>query len=171
MLTTCSRQASWWLARRSERWGTIYSIAQNCHFDDQLHRASLIEHMDACDTKHTPLFFLVADGKAQVLMSGVSAFTKKMGCVCWACARDRKSVLELFGTPDAIRQALATNLFPSAIMGIYIIPGIYIIGGFLTTHVPPTQLDKCNGKFARAQKVELLQNPPRRCPPWSGACL
>ena len=30
-------------------------------------------------------------------------------------------------------------------------------------YVPPTQwgaTDKCNGKFARAQKVELLQNPP-----------
>ena len=33
----------------------------------------------------------------------------------------------------------------------------------ITTYVPPTQLgatDKCNGKFARAQKVELLQPPP-----------
>ena len=54
----------------SEQWSTIYALAQEAAFDKELVDASKVTTMDTAVATRQPLFFLCADGKAQILLSG-----------------------------------------------------------------------------------------------------
>ena len=68
--TSPDELASWWLMGGSEQWSTIYVLAQEVDFDQELVDASKVTTEDTGGATRQPLFFLCADGKAQILLSG-----------------------------------------------------------------------------------------------------
>jgi hypothetical protein len=112
----CGRQGSWWLFRGAEKWSTVYTVAQKEGFDAQLHRAANVVHTDHHGQSRKPLFFLLADGKAQVLLSGCSDFKSHTGCVCWVCGLTQFEVVDLFGKESTLLGAIVESLLPSAQM-------------------------------------------------------
>ena len=68
--TSPDELASWWLMGGSEQWSTIYAMAQEVDFDQELVDASKVTTVDSAWATQQPLFFLCANGKAQILISG-----------------------------------------------------------------------------------------------------
>ena len=112
----CGRQASWWLFRGAEKWSTVYTVAQTEGFDSQLRQAAEVVHTDRHGQRRKPLFFVLADGKAQVLLSGCTDFKSHVGCVCWVCGLSRSEVIELFGKESTLLGAIIEMVLPSAQM-------------------------------------------------------
>ena len=96
--------SSWWLLGGSEKWDTLYAASQEIDFDDELRKAATISFKDTAGTDRQSLFFLCADGKAQVLMAGCQNWKAESpgATVCWVCMRNRALCLATFGTASAI---------------------------------------------------------------------
>ena len=88
----------------SEQWSTIYSLAQEVDFDQELVDASKVTTVDAAGATRQPLIFLCADGKAQILLSGCKNRKAESphAIVCWVCGRNRADCLANFGTKQTI---------------------------------------------------------------------
>ena len=72
--TACPNQlSSWWLLGGSEKWETLYAAPQEIDFDDELCKAATVSFKDTEGNDRQSLFFVCADGKAQVLMAGCRA--------------------------------------------------------------------------------------------------
>ena len=112
----CDQLASWWVMRGTEKWETVFALAGQAKFDEQLRAAQKTAWVQDGETKH-PLFFLLADGKGQVLMSGCRSFKYKgeAGCVCWCCGKNLQQVLEAFGKEKTIDALLSAIILLSAI--------------------------------------------------------
>ena len=80
--------ASWWQIEGSEEWATLYAAAQEVDFDQQVGDASkaVFQHTGASDRE--TLFFLCADGKAQILMANCKNWKAEapQALVCWVGA-------------------------------------------------------------------------------------
>ena len=59
--------ANRWLLGGSEEWATLYAAAQEVDFDQQLWDASKAVLQDTGGSDREALFFVCADGKAQIL--------------------------------------------------------------------------------------------------------
>ena len=62
--------SSWWLLGGSEKWETLYAASQEIDCDAELRKAATVNFKDTGGNDRQSLFFLCADGKAQVLMAG-----------------------------------------------------------------------------------------------------
>ena len=96
--------SSWWLMGGSEKWETLYAASQEMDFDTELRKAAAVSFKDAEGNDRQSLFFLCADGKAQVLMAGCQNWKAESpgATVCWVCMRKRAVCLATFGTASAI---------------------------------------------------------------------
>ena len=96
--------SSWWLLGGSEKWETLYAASQEIDFDDELRKAATVSFKDTAGNDTQSLFFLCADGKAQVLMAGCQNWKVESpgATVCWVCMRNRALCLATFGTASAI---------------------------------------------------------------------
>ena len=96
--------SSWWLLGGSEKWETFYAASQEIDFDDDLRKAATVSFKDTAGNHRQSLFFLCADGKAQVLMAGCQNWKAETpgATVCWVCMRNRSLCLATFGTASAI---------------------------------------------------------------------
>ena len=96
--------SSWWLLGGSEKWETLYAASQEIDFDDELRKAATVSFKDTAGNDRQSLFFLCADGEAQVLMAGCQNWkAESLGAtVCWVCMRNRALCLATFGTASAI---------------------------------------------------------------------
>ena len=96
--------SSWWLLGGSEKWDTLYAASQEIDFDDELRKAATVSFKDTAGNDRQSLFFLCADGKAQVLMAGCQNWKAESpgATVCWVCMRNRALCLATFGTASAI---------------------------------------------------------------------
>ena len=81
--------ASWWLLGGSAEWVTLYAAAQEVDFDQQLWDASKVVFQAASGADRETLFFLSADGKAQILMASCKNFKAEASraMVCWVRGR------------------------------------------------------------------------------------
>ena len=77
--------ASWWLLGGIEEWATLYAAAQEVDFDQQSWDASKVVFQDTSGVDRETLFFLCADGKAQILMANCKKFKAEasQAMVCW----------------------------------------------------------------------------------------
>ena len=64
-----NKLSSWWLLGVTEKWETLYAASQEIDFDDELRKAATVSFKDTGGNDRQSLFFLCADGKAQVLMA------------------------------------------------------------------------------------------------------
>ena len=64
---------SWWLLGGSEKWETLHAASQEIDFDDELRNAATGSFKGTGGNDRQSLFFLCADGKAQVLRAGLHA--------------------------------------------------------------------------------------------------
>ena len=96
--------SSWWLLGGSEKWQTLYAASQEIDFDDELRKVATVSFKDTAGNDRRSLFFLCADGKAQVLMAGCQNWNAEStgATVCWVCMRNRALCLATFGTASAI---------------------------------------------------------------------
>ena len=96
--------SSWWLLGGSEKWETLYAASQEIDFDDELCKAATVSFKDTAGNDRQSLFFLCADGKAQVLMAGCQNCKAESpdATVCWVCMRNRALCLATFGRASAI---------------------------------------------------------------------
>ena len=96
--------SSWWLLGGSEKWETLYAASQEIDFDDEWRKAATVIFKDTGGNDRQSLFFLCADGKAQVLMAGCQNWKAESpgAAVCWLCMRNRALCLATFGTASAI---------------------------------------------------------------------
>ena len=96
--------SSWWLLGGSEKWETLYAASQEIDFDDELRKAATVSFKDTARNDRQSLFFLCADGKAQVLIAGCQNWKAKSpgATVCWVCMCNRALCLATFGTASAI---------------------------------------------------------------------
>ena len=62
--------SSWWLLGGGEKWETLYAASQEIAFVAELRKAATASFKDTEPNDRQSLFFLCADGKAEVLMSG-----------------------------------------------------------------------------------------------------
>ena len=94
----CDQLASWWVMRGTEKWQTVHALSKVAKFDEQI-RAAMETTVTVGGNTRRCLFFLLADGKGHVLMSGCRAFKYKgeSGCVCWCCGKNLEEVLKAFG--------------------------------------------------------------------------
>ena len=103
---TCSpnQLASWWLLGGSEEWATLYAAAQEVDFEQQLWDASKVVFQDTSGADRETLFFLCADGKAQILVANCKNFKAEasQAMVCWVCGRNREDCLANFGLEATI---------------------------------------------------------------------
>ena len=107
----CSSMGSWWLFRASEKWSTVFATAQAENFDEQIEVASAVQIRErATETIRNPLFFLTADAKAQVFLSGTGKFTKREGSVCWVCGQQHADIVQGFGTEDSVNRPICDIL-------------------------------------------------------------
>ena len=92
--------SSWWLLGGSEKWETLYAASQEIDFDDELRKAATVSFKDTAGNDRQSLFFLCADGKAQVLMAGCQNWKAESpgATVCWVYMRNRALCLATFGT-------------------------------------------------------------------------
>ena len=95
--------SGWWLLGGSRKWETLYAASQKIDFDDELRKAATVSFKDAEGNDRQSLFFLCADGKAQVLMAGCQSWKAESpgATVCWVCMRNRAVCLATFGTASA----------------------------------------------------------------------
>ena len=74
-------------------------MQSECDFDAQIGAAEVfcLPYTDGVECE--PLFFLRADGKAHVILTGEDGFTKKSprAMVCDCCGKNREAVLQRFG--------------------------------------------------------------------------
>ena len=96
--------SSWWPLGGSEKWETLYAASQRIDFDDELRKAATVSFEDTGGNDRQSLFFLCADGKAQVLMAGYQNWKAESpgATVCWVCKRNRALCLATFGTAGVI---------------------------------------------------------------------
>ena len=96
--------ASLWLLGGSEEWATLCAAAQEVDFEQQLWDASKVVFQDTSGADREPLFFLCADGKAQILMANCKNFKAEasQAMVCWVCGRNRADCLANFGLEATI---------------------------------------------------------------------
>ena len=112
----CSRLATWWLASGSERWGNVFTIAQELDLDAELRSLADVRILKD-GTSLSVLPFLCADGKAQVIMGGCAAFTKggPFASVCWVCGLARPAIDAIFGTVSGLETPFAQRVAVSAV--------------------------------------------------------
>ena len=96
--------STWWLFGGSEKRETIYAASQEIDFDDELRKAATVSLENTVGKDRQSLFFLCADGKAQVLMAGCQNWKAECpgATVCWVCMRSRALWFATFGTASAI---------------------------------------------------------------------
>ena len=96
--------ASWWLLGGSEEWATLCAAAQEVDFEQQLWDASKVVFQDTSGADRETLFFLSADGKAQILMANCTNFKAgaSQAMVCWVCGRSSADCLANFGLEATI---------------------------------------------------------------------
>ena len=96
-ISNLDQLASWWLLGGSEEWATFYAVAQEVDFDQQLLDASKVVFQDSFGDDRETLFFLCADGKAQILMANCKNFKAEtsQAMVCWVCGRNRAHCLQI----------------------------------------------------------------------------
>ena len=96
--------STWWLLGDSEKSETLYAASQEIYFDDELRKAATVRFMDTGGNDRQSLFFLCADGKAQLLMAGCQNWKAESrgATVWWVCMRNRALCLATFGTASAI---------------------------------------------------------------------
>ena len=73
-------------------------------FDDELRKAATVSFKDTAGNDRQSLFFLCADGKAQVLIAGCQNWKAESpgATVCWVCMRNRALCFATFGPASAI---------------------------------------------------------------------
>ena len=115
--TTPDELASWWLMGGSGQWSTIYALAQEVDFHQELVDPKKVTTVDTVEATRQPLFFLCADGKAQILPSGCNNWKAEspLVIVCWVCGFNRADFLANFGTKQTIEMMWDANLPISAI--------------------------------------------------------
>ena len=88
----------------SEKLETLYAASQEIDFDDDLRKAATVSFKDTVGNDRQSLFFLCADGKAQVLMAGCQNWKAESpgATVCSVCMRNRALCLATFGKASAI---------------------------------------------------------------------
>ena len=93
--------------------------SQKIDFDDELRKAANVSFRDTGGNNRQSLFFLCADGKAQVLMAGCQNWKAESpgATVCWVCMRNRAGCLATFGTASAIDGNWEAAVAISAIYG------------------------------------------------------
>ena len=94
----------WWLLGGSEKWDTLYIASQEIDLDDELLKATTVRFKDTEGKDMRSLFFMCADGKAQVLMAGCQNWkAESLGAtVCLVSMRSRARCLATFGKASAI---------------------------------------------------------------------
>ena len=82
----------------------MYAAAQEVDFDQQLWDASKVVFQDTFGADRETLFFLCANGKAQILMANCKNFKAEasQAMVCWVCGRNRADCLANFGLEATI---------------------------------------------------------------------
>ena len=102
--TSPNQLCSSWLLGGSEKWETLYPGPQEIDFDDELRKSATVSFKDTGGNDRQSLFFLCADGKAQVLMAGCQNWKAESpgATVCWVCRRNCALCLVTFGTASAI---------------------------------------------------------------------
>ena len=77
---------------------------QEVDFDQQLWDASKVVFQDTSGADRETLFFLCADGKAQILMANCKNFKAEAprAMVCWVCGRNGPDCLANFGLEATI---------------------------------------------------------------------
>ena len=115
--TSLDELASWWLMGGSEQWSTIYALAQEVDFDQELVDASKVTTVDAAGATRQPLFFLCADGKALILLIGCKNWKAEYphAIVCLVGGRNRVDCLANFGTKQTMEMMWDDNLPISAV--------------------------------------------------------
>ena len=93
-----------WLLGGSEEWATLYAAAQEVDFDQELWDASKVVFQDTFGADRETLFFLCADGEAQILMANCKNYEAKASQtkVCWVCGHNRAHCLANFGLEATI---------------------------------------------------------------------
>ena len=83
---------------------TLYAAAQEVDFDQHLWDASKIVFQHTSGADRETLFFLCADGKAQILMASCKNFKAEasQAMVCWVCGRNRAHCHATFGLEATI---------------------------------------------------------------------
>ena len=83
---------------------TLCAAAQEVDFGQQLWDASKVVFQDTSRADRETLFFLCADGNAQILMANCKNFKAKasQAMVCWVCGRNRADCLANFGLEATI---------------------------------------------------------------------
>ena len=96
--------SSCWLVRGSEKWETLCAASQETDFNDELRKAATASFKDTEGNDRQFLFFLCADGKAQLLMAGCRDWKAESpgATVCWVCMHSRAFCLATSGTAIAI---------------------------------------------------------------------
>ena len=94
----------WWLLGGTEKWETLRAASQEIDLDDKLRKAATVSFKDMGGNDRQALFFLCADGKAQVLMAGCQNWKAESpgATVCWVCMCNRAVSRATFGTASAI---------------------------------------------------------------------
>ena len=82
----------------------MYAPAEEVEFDQQLWHASKVVFQDTSSLDRETLFFLCADGKAQILIANCKNWKAKTGkaMVCWVCGCNRAQCFANFGLKDTI---------------------------------------------------------------------
>ena len=115
--TSINELASWWLMGGFEQWSAIYALARAGVFDHHLVDASKVTIVDSGGATRQALFFLCADGKAQILLSGCknkkAEFPNRI--VCWAFGRNRAYCLANLGTKQTIQRMSDADLRTNAV--------------------------------------------------------
>ena len=82
----------------------MYAAAQEVDFEQQLWDASKVVFQQTSSVDWETLFFLRADGKAQILVANCKNFKAEasQAMVCWVCGRNRADCLANFGLEATI---------------------------------------------------------------------
>ena len=74
--------------------------------------ASKVTTVDTAGATRQPPFFVCADGKVQILLTGCKNWKDKSphAIVCWVCGRNRADCLANFGTKQTIEMMWDANL-------------------------------------------------------------
>ena len=119
----------------SEKWETLYAASQEIDFDDDLRKAATVSFKDTEGNDRQSLFFLCADGKAQVLMAGCQNW-KAESPGATVCMFTMLTMLGLHAQPCCCLATFGTtsgidgNCIGVVAIGAYIGP-LEVIGGCL----------------------------------------
>ena len=82
----------------------MYAAAQEVDFDQQLWDVSRVVFHDTSGSDRATVFFLYADGKAQILTANCKNWKAEapQPMVCWVCVCNRAQCLANFGLEDTI---------------------------------------------------------------------